>query len=148
MIPQDMLRHHAHFSAMNLDQLQKVAAISNLRAFDDQEILLREGNRARVFCLVHEGSVDVLYHLGDGREVIAETLSRGDAFGWSAMIEPHILTATCRGNGPGAVIEIEGESLREICEADPNCGFRLQREVSRTLRNRLSSLRVQIAASM
>jgi len=148
MIPQDLLRHHPHFTAMTTDQLQKVASISTLHQFEDGEILLTEGNQARVFCLVHEGAVDVIYRLGDDREVVAETLTRGDAFGWSAMIEPHILTATCRGKGRGAVIEVAGEELRQICEADPICGFGLQKEVSRTLRNRLSSLRVQIAATM
>jgi len=148
MIPTDLLRNHPHFSDMNLEQLRKVTAISTLRTFSDNEVLLLEGNIAHTFCIVHEGSVDVIFRLGDGREVVAETLSRGDAFGWSAMIEPHILTATCRGNGEGSIIQIDGHELREICEADPNCGFRLQKEVSRTLRNRLSSLRVQIAASM
>lgn len=148
MIPTELLRYHPYFADMNPEQLKQVTAISNLRDFSDGEILLSEGNPARKFCLIHEGSVDVIYRLGDDRDVVAETLTRSDAFGWSAMIEPHILTATCRGKGEGSIIEIDGQGLRELCEADPGCGFRLQKEVSSTLRNRLSALRIQIAATM
>jgi hypothetical protein len=74
-------------------------------------------------------------------------LIKGDAFGWSAFVEPHIMTASCIANNNGEYIAIEAEGLRHICDANPVCGYRVALELVKLLRDRLSAMRVQIAAT-
>jgi CRP-like cAMP-binding protein len=91
--------------------------------------------------------VNIVYRLGDGRTVPADTLTSGDAFGWSAFVEPHRLTASCVANANGEYIRIDGEGLRRICKQNPAWGYRIALELCKLLRDRLSALRVRIAVA-
>lgn len=145
MVSPELLRQYPHFAGISDDCLKAIAMVSEKREFQAGEDLLIEGNTATSLCLMVSGEVNVIYRLGDDREVVADSLVKGDAFGWSALLEPHILTASCRGHKDGEIIEIEAENLRSICDENLVCGYQILNEVSKTLRDRLSALRVQIA---
>jgi len=44
------------------------------------------------------------------------------------------------------VLRIDGEGLRRICQENPAYGLVMMTEVAKTLRDRLSATRVQLAA--
>ena len=96
---------------------------------------------------VTSGEVDIVYRLGDGREVTAESAIAGEVLGWSALLEPYKLTASVVGRKDGELVAIEGKKLRELCEVDTWLGYQLMIEIARVLRDRLSGLRVQLAAA-
>ncbi len=147
MIPTQVLRYYPHFSGLDEDALGKVANISDCMKFEAGEELFAEGDRATHFCLVRSGEVDIVYTLGDGQTVLADTLGIGDSFGWSAFVEPHRLTASCVANTRGECVRIEGEGLRRLCDEHPAWGYRIALELCKLLRDRLSSLRVRIAVA-
>ena len=146
MISPELLRNFHHFSGVSYECLKKISMISKEKEFDPGDALFDEGNLATHLCLMLSGEVSIVYRLGDNREVVADSLIKGDAFGWSAILEPHKLTASCRGAKSGKYIAIEAEELRRIFDADNACGYRIVLEVSKALRDRLSAMRVQIAA--
>lgn len=147
MISPELLRQFPHFANLDESELRSLASISDISAFTEGEEILREGNPADRVCLLLSGEVHVVYHLGDDRAVVADTLVRGDFFGWSGLLEPHQLTATCVGSKAGEFVGIQAAGLRALCDQDPLVGRQILREVAKTLRDRLSALRVQIAAS-
>jgi CRP-like cAMP-binding protein len=147
MISTQILRYFPHFSGLEEDALGQIASISDKKEFDAGEELFTEGDRASHFCLLRAGQVNIVYRLGDGQTVVADTLGSGEAFGWSAFVEPHRLTASCVANTGGEYIRIEGESLRRMCDEHPTWGYRIARELCKLLRDRLSALRVRIAAA-
>ena len=147
MISDQLLRHYPHFSGLIKDHLVQIANISDIRQFKAGDELFVEGATATHFCLIISGEVNIVYKLGDDRTVVADTLIKGDAFGWSAFVEPHIMTASCVANNNGEYIAIEAEGLRHICDANLVCGYRVALELVKLLRDRLSALRVQIAAT-
>ncbi|MEW6401399.1 MAG: cyclic nucleotide-binding domain-containing protein [Chloroflexota bacterium] len=147
-ISTNSLRYFPHFSGLNEEDLRRIAGITERVEFEAGEELLVEGSVATHFCLLMSGEVQIVYRLGDNRTVAADVLVAGEAFGWSALLEPHRLTATCVGNRKGEYLRIEAESLRRLCEQNPNSGYRLALEISKLLRDRLSALRVQIAAAL
>ncbi len=147
MISTQVLRYYPHFSGLDEDALRQIAAISDKEDFIAGEELFAEGDRASHFCLLRAGEVNIVYRLGDGRTVVADTLRNGDAFGWSAFVEPHRLTASCVAESSGEYIRIEGESLRRMCDVHPAWGYRIALELCKLLRDRLSALRVRIAVA-
>lgn len=147
MISTQLLLHHPHFSSLSEDQLGQIANISDSRQFKAGDELFAEGTPATHFCLIMSGEVNIVYRLGDDRIVVADTLIKGDAFGWSGLVEPHRMTASCVANKNGEYIAIEAVGLRHLCEANPALGYRVALELAKLLRDRLSALRVQIAAS-
>ncbi len=146
MISPEVLRIFPHFAGMSSDCLSAIAMLSNERTFFSGEKIFCENNTARHLILIREGEINIIYQLGDGSEVVADTLGVGDTLAWSALLEPHKLTATGEANKDGVLIEIDGEGLRRICEDDTQYGYTILKEIAKTLRNRLSAMRVQIAA--
>lgn len=147
MIALEELRRYSNFAGASEGLLKQVAMLSRERAFKAGERLFEEGNTATDFMLLKAGEIHIVYRLGDGREVIADTLVAGDPLAWSALLEPHRLTASGVANKDGSLIETDGEGLRRLCEENTAFGFLLMKEVARTLRSRLSAMRVQAAAN-
>jgi len=127
--------------------MEELSWISSLRPFKAGERLLEEGARATHLLIVKSGQVEIVYRLGDGREVTAESAIAGEVLAWSSLLEPYKLTASLVGSKDGELIAIEGRKLRELCEADTWLGYQLMTEIARVLRDRLTGLRVQLAAA-
>jgi len=147
MMPSQELKRYRYFAGLPDSVLDGIAAISILRQFKAGDRLLEEGAPAKQLLIVKSGQVDIIYRLGDGREVTAESAVGGDVIAWSALLEPYKLTASGVGTKDGELISIEGEHLRQMCDLDAWLGFQLMTEVARGLRDRLTGLRVQLAAA-
>lgn len=148
MISTQILRQYPYFAGLSEDILKHVANLSRNRNFDSGEELFREGNTATHFMILMLGEVHVVYEVGDGSKVIADTLVAGDPLAWSALLEPHKLTASGIAHKAGSLIEVEAEGLRHMCVENKEFGYVMMKEVAKTLRNRLSAFRVQAAAEL
>ena len=147
MISPNEFRRYRYFASVPEQVLNALAAISSLRRFKAGARLFEEGAPASHLMIVKSGQVDLIYRLGDSREVVAESAISGDVISWSAVLAPYQLTASAVGSKDGELIEIDGKELREMCEADFSLGYQLMTEIARGLRDRLTGLRVQIAAA-
>ena len=148
MISQEVLRRFPNFSVLSYEDLKKVAMLSRSKTFEPGERMFTEGNSATHLMFLVTGEIHIVYQLGDGQEVVADTLVAGDPMAWSALLEPHILTASGVASKAGSLIEIEAEGLRRLFEEDSDFGFVMIKEIAKTLRSRLSAMRVQAAASL
>ena len=148
MLSTQVLRRYPHFAGLGEEQRREIIQISRMRDFEEGEELFREGNRATHFMILMLGEIEIIYQLGDGREVVADTLVAGDALAWSALLEPHTLTASGVARKAGSLLEIEAKELRKLCEDSTDFGYLMLKEVGKTLRDRLSSMRVQTAVSL
>jgi CRP/FNR family cyclic AMP-dependent transcriptional regulator len=146
MISPERLRRYPHCAGAPDDLLKAVAMLAHERQFKAGERLFEEGATATKLMFLDAGEVDIVYRLGDDREVTVETLVEGDLMAWSALLEPYRLTATGVARKDGMAIEIEAEGLRGICHENPSHGFIMMTQVAKTLRDRLSATRVQLAA--
>lgn len=142
------LQRYRYFAGLPESAMQELAWISSVRPFKAGERLLEEGARATHLLIVKSGQVEIAYRMGDGREVTAESAIAGELLVWSALLEPYKLTASLVAKTDGELIAVEGTKLRELCEMDTWLGYQLMTEIARTLRDRLTGLRVQLAAAM
>ncbi len=78
----ESLRYYPHFAAVPDDGRKDIAMSSEKIQFSPGDDLLTNGNPATTFCHMASGEVNVIYRLENDSEVVAETLVRGDAFGW------------------------------------------------------------------
>jgi len=141
------LQRYRYFAGLPQSAMEELAWISSVRPFKAGERLLEEGARATHLLIVKSGQVEIGYRLGDGREVTVDSAIAGEVLAWSSLLEPYKLTASLVGSKDGELIAIEGRKLRELCEADTWLGYQLMTEIARVLRDRLTGLRVQLAAA-
>jgi CRP/FNR family cyclic AMP-dependent transcriptional regulator len=147
MISPEKLRRFAHCAGAPDDLLKQVAMIAEEKTYAPGETVFREGDSAVHLMFLESGKVDILYRLGDNREVVVDSLAPGETMAWSALLEPHRLTGTGVARKESKVVRIDGERLRAICHSNPDYGLHMMTEVAKTLRDRLTATRVQLAAA-
>ena len=134
------------FSESPSSVLKTIADASMVRSFKAGERLCEEGDQAKNLMIVKSGEVEIVYNLGDSRQVVAEYAIRGDVVCWSAVLAPYRLTASAIGSKDGEMIIIDAKTVLNACDGNAELGYRLMTEIARGLRERLTGLRVQIAA--
>jgi CRP-like cAMP-binding protein len=147
MISPEKLRRYAHCAGAPDELLKQVAMLAGERAFQTGAELFHEGEPARRLMILESGKVDIVHVMGDGRAAVVDSLVEGDLMAWSALLEPHVLTASGVARTAGTAIEIDGEGMRKICKENPEYGLVMMTEVAKTLRARLEATRVQLAAA-
>jgi CRP-like cAMP-binding protein len=141
MIPLDLLRNLPHFEGVGEESLRAVARLTEHRAYQTGEELFREGQSAETLYILASGEVDILVDRPGHEPVLTDTLRTGDVLSWSAIVEPHQLTATCIARTACEVLAIDGLALRRLCAEDAMLGFRIMHQVARELSRRLRSAR-------
>jgi CRP-like cAMP-binding protein len=148
MISLQVLQSLPHFSGLSESYIEEISRISSARNFEAGEELFREGDAASHLMIVLVGEIDIVYELGSGQKVVADTLAAGDELAWSALLEPHYLTASGIAHKDGSLLQIEAAELRRLCLEDTDFGFLMMKQVAGTLRDRLSAIRVKVAAGL
>ncbi len=146
MISPERLRRYPHFAGVSEEGLKEVAMISEEREFQAGQVLFNEGDPAEYLMILERGQVDIRYELGDGSQVTVDTLVGGDLMGWSALLDPYMLTASGVAKTSGRLIAVRAEPLRELCDENPAFGYRIMERVAQTLRSRLRGTRIQLVA--
>jgi CRP-like cAMP-binding protein len=122
--------------------LAALAAIAERQQARKGERLFVRGEVAERFYIVEDGGFAltvVLRALDDRVETAVEELGAGEAFGWSALVEPQrsIYSGYCTSDG--AVVAFPGAALEALMATEEGLGFRLSRNL-----NRLIGARVRV----
>jgi CRP/FNR family transcriptional regulator len=70
------------------DDLRRLAQTTNRRGYQADEVVFYQGDEADRVWLVASGRVKIVYHELDGREIILEIISPGEAFGGGVLFFP------------------------------------------------------------
>lgn len=65
----------------------------------------------------------------------------GEAFGWSALVEPRLMTLNARAIEPSTILVVEGAPLRETMRRDRDIGYAILQNLVGLLAHRLSQTR-------
>jgi CRP-like cAMP-binding protein len=154
MIALERLRNLPFFAFMDEKQLKAVATIAQDVRFKSGEEICEAHTPSDALYFLTEGSL--LYYMvvvsqyqpGYRKEYFIGVVNPGEIFGISALIEPHLHTATLRAENNGSVIKIDGQALRALCEVNTDLALGLMKAVAKTAMSRLEMTRVQLVAQM
>ncbi len=148
MISTELLRRYPFFSQLSDDQLVKLAIISQEVSFSGEEAILEENQPAQFLYFLLEGDVALYYTVEPySKEIPVSHINVGEPFGISALIEPHIYTATARSKNGSRVIRFDVEQLRQAFQEDPRLEILLLQRVAKAAMERLHATRLQLAAA-
>ena len=134
------------FSGLSEEQLQWIMPLCRPQAVEGVTHIFREGESARFLYVVEKGRV-ALEMTGKRPEggltqpAPVATIRPWETFGWSAIVEPHILTLSAKAVGPCDLILLEGNELREVLDQYRDVGFLVLEGVARLLADRLVQTR-------
>ncbi len=106
--------------------------------------LFAEGDQFADFQILLAGHVQLEMNVpGRGRMPIL-TLGPGDVLGWSAALSDGTMTATATALDSVCTLNVPGEKLRQLCEAQPEVGYHFMKQLAVALSRRLLATRLQL----
>jgi len=134
------------FTGLTEQQLQLLTPFARQENVAPGTVFSREGQRAQFLYLVEQGRValELAVSRPDGghtRPTVLAILGPGQALGWSALVEPFILTASARALDPCRLVALEAAPLREALSRYPDVGYLLLSNLSKVLAERLAQTR-------
>jgi CRP-like cAMP-binding protein len=124
----------------------KVSKRHEIQSFEDGEVVVQEGDETREMFIIHQGSVEILKHVG-GHEVQLAVLERGSFFGEMSLLEGLPRSATARAVGPTKLLVLRPGSLLLQIRRDPTFAFELLQQMSRRIRELNDKLVFKVATA-
>ncbi len=149
----DELRSSELFEGLETNQLEKVAPLCRGFSYKQGELIFREGDKAEELYLLTSGRVclEMELRLLPDRPAIPtclEVVSKGDCFGWSALVEPYTYTLSARCLSNCTVLAIKGEILRKAMAEDPVLGYKIMTKLSEVIALRLAHTRLRLVSGL
>lgn len=134
-----ILRQTDLFYELSTGQLELIAALCEERVFNFGDIIFRENDLSDELYIIAQGEVDIQVEpslVGDTLDipsgpVTITTLRRGQNFGEVALVDQGLRSATARCSMPVTrLIVVPRDRLMKLCDAYPELGYRLMRNLA------------------
>lgn len=123
--------------------LAKLASIAQRVSFEENELVLRAGERSRYFYLLLSGSVCVEVS-GRSFTVLIQALNPGEAFGWSSLLDHHDTLFQVRARENATALCLDGVSLSAAFREDAEFGQEVLRRTLRLVAGRVQATEARL----
>jgi CRP/FNR family cyclic AMP-dependent transcriptional regulator len=123
---------------------EKLLVLGEVFHYSEGQTVFHEGDPSLYLYIIKSGQVAIDVHIASkGRRSIM-TAGPGDLFGWSALVEPRLETASARAVEETEALGIKGGALMDLCREDPGLGFEVYHELAEVISARLIATRLQL----
>lgn len=149
MVSLQALKGAQLFAELTDSELEKIAALGQEEVYEAGTTLFEEGDVANNLYIVVEGKVALEMWIplpphGPAIQTTIEMIERGQCFGWSALMAPHIFTLSAKCVARTKVIAIDGSALRRLLDSDCHMGYKVMNRLTDTVSSRLSDTRREL----
>jgi len=139
-----VLQNHAFTRGLGDEQIATLASIASEVIFEDNQVVLVDGERSRAFYLVLTGSVSV--ELRTASYVVSvQALGEGQAFGWSALLEDHDTLFQVRAREQTTALRLDGQDLKAACQRDRLLGSEVLQRALAVVAGRVRATELRFA---
>ena len=137
------------FQGLTDDELERTAALCREEVYEAGTVVHEEGSTAQHFYIVQEGEVTLelgleLQPYASTRRTTIEVVTKGQAFGWSSLVEPHIRTLSSKCTERTRVIVFQGSELLDLFDSEPHIGYKITASVANIVGSRLRDTRQKL----
>jgi CRP-like cAMP-binding protein len=143
MVSVDLLKGYDFFKGFSEEQVKKLADIATEESYKAGFQLWKKGAPAKTLYLLERGKVvlDIDTYMGTARppmQVTVDIVTKGEAMGWSAVIEPYVYTLGARCIDDFKAIAFDGAKLRELLNKDIKLGYVFMHATAKVIATRLT----------
>lgn len=143
------LKNSFVFRKLDEEELEKILPLCTEEEHPAGTELYREGNFADKLYIVRKGktALDLKNNMvpyGPPNRMIVDMISPGDTMGWSAVVQPHIYTLSCRCVEDCSLISISGPGLMDLISRECHIGLKVMTAIAKIIATRLTHTRVLI----
>ena len=140
----EVLRKSDLFGELNDEQLSVVEKMCTSEVFEPGAMICKQDRKPDKIFVIEEGLVGIILEVGPLAQRQIQTASNFETLSWSAMIEPHICTATVKAIEKTKVVAFSGQELCDLCPVNPEIGCKVCRAVARLVATRLRQAYTQL----
>ncbi len=140
----ETLRRCEYFRELTDYDLKLIEKACHREEYDEGGILYHEGDEAKNLRIVEKGKVSIRIEEGLTKPLTVCIVSDGGAFGWSALVKPHLFTAGAKCLEKTSIIVISGAEMLRMCRADTRLGEIVMENLAYLISTRLRHARQQI----
>lgn len=149
----DVLRRTSLFGGLSSQELDRVACLCRRETHQKGALIACEGGEAKDLYIVEEGclALEMTVRWGPGGtswQWPVDVATPGEPVAWSALVEPHTLTASIRPLVATSVLAIEGAALTSLFDECPRIGRAVLEGVATLVSSRLRGARRTAAQSV
>src|SRR6188768_15347 len=122
------------FAGLSADQLDKIAALAQVRSYTGREVVVNQGEPARALFAIIRGRLKVASCGPDGRDTVLGIMAEGEVFGEVALLDGGLRSATCTAIEPCELLVIDRVQFMELLESSPAISVKLLDVLAKRLR--------------
>jgi signal-transduction protein with cAMP-binding, CBS, and nucleotidyltransferase domain len=84
------------FKMLNDEELHEIEKMCEVEEFEAGAIVCKQGNKEKNLYVIEHGTVGIILEVGPLAQRQVQAVTDFEVFGWSAMLEPYICTATVK----------------------------------------------------
>lgn len=139
-----LLRDHAFTRGLSESQIAGLAELAHAVTFEENDLILVDGQRSKSFYLLITGSVSI--ELNAARYVVnLQSLGADHAFGWSALLEDQDTLFQVRARERTSALRLDGAALKALCRAQPELGIEILQRTLRLVAGRVKATEIRFA---
>ena len=149
----DALGRSELFGQLDTKHLERLSRVSRGFSCGAGEVIFNEGDEAVDLYILTDGrialEIDIqVVHDRPPVPTTVDLVGPGDCFGWSALVEPNVYTATARCMSGSTGVAISGVALREIMEENPALGREVMTRLAEVVSSRLALTRMRLTTQL
>ena len=149
----DTLKGSELFEALEAGHLEKVSVLCRGGSYREGMMVFKEGDEATELYVLTGGRVALEMEVRPvpNRPAIptaVEVVTKGECFGWSALVEPYVYTSSARCMTNCTVLAIKGDMLRKAMSDDPDLGYQVMKKLTQLISLRLAHTRLRLTSGL
>jgi CRP/FNR family cyclic AMP-dependent transcriptional regulator len=137
---EDALRNVPLFAGLESSDLHRLARILVPRQYEAGEVIIKEGDEAVGFFVISSGKVRVVKDLGADKEQTLATLTPGEFFGETALLDGYPRTASVEAVEKTECLALTRWDFMSELKGSPTIAVEIVRVLARRLRQTDASL--------
>jgi CRP/FNR family transcriptional regulator, cyclic AMP receptor protein len=132
-------------SVFSEKQLNEIASVTDKKSYKAKGHIYEHGDRAKYMFIVGKGLVSLRQLMpGDEVGIVFEMRERGEFFGAACVMKPqqYTLSAVCMEDTE--VLAIDADKLFDLCDADPDLGYRFMKKIAQLYFERYKACKRQL----
>jgi CRP-like cAMP-binding protein len=130
------IREIQFFNEIETDVVREIENSCTIEAFGKDSIIFNKGSRADFLYILDEGNISLL--VKDKGMTICNLTEPGEVFGWSAIVEQGIYTASSVCTSETRVLKISREKIEDIFNRYPKAAVTFYRRLGSLYSKRMS----------
>jgi CRP/FNR family transcriptional regulator, cyclic AMP receptor protein len=117
-----MLARYPLFDDLSVADMKIIAPLFSMRQFAPETLIIRQDAPAECLFLLISGEVSVHYKPYDGPVITLTHVGAGGVFGWSALLNKPLYSASVTSDSACETLCICGKNLHKLASEHPQTG--------------------------